>query len=382
MNASKISARRLLKNLKLRSKNHQLPKHSGKFRTWWKSRRRWQKTLFILAAVVVLFFAQAYAIAYWYQQKHKNEPLVYGVTFISSYAEHFGLDPQETFLALRDDLGFKRFRLVSYWDKIETSPGVYNFSDLDWLFNQANEVNGEVTLAIGLRQPRWPECHAPTWVHEKPMEEWYPQLENFMTIVINRYKDNPTLQSYQLENEYFLGVFGDCKDFTASRDRLIQEFNLVKSLDTNTPVIISLANNYFGIPLGQPRPDQYGISIYKRVFDYTITHRYFEYPFPAWYYSWRSGLIEIFTGKSSMVHELQAEPWAPTPLLDASIEEQNKSMDAERLVARMRYGQDTGFRDIDLWGGEWWYWRKVKFNDPSLWDAVKGEMINSGQLQP
>lgn len=382
MNTSKLSARRLLKNLTPRSNSHQSPKHNGKFRAWWKSRRRWQKSLFILGIIVFLFFAQAYGIAYWYQQKHKNEPLVYGVTFISPYAEYFGLDPQETFLALRNDLGFKRFRLVSYWNKIETSQGVYDFSDLDWLFERINEVNGEVTLAIGLRQPRWPECHAPVWIHEQPAEEWYPDLERFIKAVVNRYKDNPALQSYQLENEYFLGVFGDCKEFPATRERLVQEFNLVKSLDSTTPVVISLANNYFGIPLGQPRPDFYGISIYKRVFDYTVTHRYFEYPFPPWYYSWRSGLMEIFTGKSSVVHELQAEPWAPTPLIETSIEEQNKSMDADRIVSRIKYGRDTGFRYLDLWGGEWWYWRKIKFNDPSLWDAVKGEMINSGQLQP
>jgi len=28
-------------------------------------------------------------------------------------------------------------------------------------------------------------------------------------------------------------------------------------------------------------------------------------------------------------------------------------------------------RKIDLWGAEWWYWRKVKFNDPSLWNTAK-----------
>jgi hypothetical protein len=49
-------------------------------------------------------------------------------------------------------------------------------------------------------------------------------------------------------------------------------------------------------------------------------------------------------------------------------------MDAKRLKERISYGEAIGFRDIDLWGGEWWYWRKVKFNDPSLWNTIKQEI--------
>lgn len=169
-----------------------------------------------------------------------------------------------------------------------------------------------------------------------------------------------------------MSVFAQCPDST--KERLQDEFNLVKSLDAKTPVIISLSNNYLGIPIGQPRPDQFGVSVYKRVWDKTITKRYFEYPFPSWYYSWRAALTEIWTGKSSMLHELQAEPWPPTGIKEASIAEQDKSMNAERLAERIQYGKDTGFRDIDLWGGEWWYYRKAQFNDNSLWNVVKAEL--------
>lgn len=341
---------------------------------WWHKRRLWQKILLLAVAFIVFFVAQAYAIAYWYQQQHKNEPLTYGVTFIDRYAKYFDLDPRQTFLALRDDLGFKRFRLVSYWNDIEKSPGQYDFRELDWQFDRVNEVGGEVTLAIGLRQPRWPECHAPSWVVPQDQAKWYPELKKFMTAVVERYKDNPALNSYQLENEYLLGVFGECKPFGSERDRLIDEYNLVKSIDPKTPIIISYANNYFGVSTSKPLADQIGVSVYKRVWDKTVTKRYFEYPFPSWYYSWRAGLQQILTGKSSMLHELQAEPWPPGGLKETSIEEQDKSMDAKRLSERISYAEATGFRDIDLWGAEWWYWRKVKFNDDSLWNTVKTEI--------
>lgn len=345
---------------------------------WFRTRRLWQKIGIIVVLVLGIFVAQAYAIAYWYQKQHANEPLTYGVTFISNYARYYDLDPQETFLALRDDLGFKRFRLVSYWRDIEKSPGQYDFSELDWQFDRINEVDGHVTLSIGLRQPRWPECHIPSWLENEPSDVWYPQLKAFMTKVVERYGDNPALDSYQLENEYFLSVFGECKKFGADRDRLVDEFNLVKSLDSNTPVILSYANNYFGVSVNEPVADIIGVSVYKRVFDYTVTKDYLEYPFPPWYYSWRAGQQQLLTGRSSMLHELQAEPWPPMAVKDASIEEQDKSMDANRLRERIYYAEDTGFRKIDLWGAEWWYWRKTHLNDPSLWETVKQNITDRG----
>lgn len=346
----------------------------SRLKTKYVSLSRLKKILLIIIAIVFFVTAQAYALAFWYQKKHNDEPLTFGVTFIQNYAEYYDLDAKETLYALRDDLGFKRFRLVSYWKDIEVEPGVYDFSDLDWQFDAVNEVGGEVSLSIGLRQPRWPECHAPDWVVPEQEDVWYPELKKYMTAVIERYKDNPALVSYQLENEYFLGIFGECKDYGIERERLIDEFNLVKSIDSKTPVIISLSNNYLGIPIGDPRPDQFGVSVYKRVWDQTITKRYFEYPFPSWWYSWRAALTEIFTGKDSMLHELQAEPWPPTDVKSATIEEQDKSMNATRLKERIHYGEATGFRDIDLWGGEWWYWRKVKFGDDSLWETVRNEI--------
>lgn len=336
-----------------------------------KTKRFWARVGLLIIGSFVVWLGTLYGLAQWYVHKHQNEPLQYGVTFIDSYARYLDLDPHETLLALRDDLGFRRFRLVSYWDEIEKSPGVYDFSELDWQMDAVAKVGGSVSLAIGLRQPRWPECHMPKWADSSNRESWYPPLQKFMITTIQRYQNRPELESYQLENEFFLNVFGECPDF--DRSRLEEEFALVKSLDTNHPVILSMANNYFGVPTGKPRADQVGVSVYKRVFDYTVTKRYFEYPFPAWYYGGRAGLTELLTGRDSMLHELQAEPWPPVPIKEASIEEQNKSMDAKRLAERLTYAKNTGLRDIDLWGGEWWYWRKVHFNDPSLWNVIKDE---------
>jgi hypothetical protein len=346
----------------------------GFIKSFWGNHGLWRKIWVSFAAILILFTSVNYAVAQWYIAKHKGEQMSYGVTFVPDYARYYDLDPQRVLGAILNDLHVKQVRLVSYWDDIEPTPGNYDFSELDAEFAQAQKAGVKVSLAIGLRQPRWPECHMPNWANVESKPKWTAQLNAFITKVIERYRDNSTLDSYQLENEFFMKVFGICTNF--DRDRLVNEFNMVKLLDTIHPVIISRSNNWVGIPTGQPRPDKFGISIYKRVWDKTITHRYFEYPLPAWFYATLAGWGELLTGKNMIIHELQAEPWVPDgfELKTAPLSEQNKSMNAERLKARFEYARATGMREIDLWGAEYWYWRKVHFGDPGLWNVAKEEI--------
>jgi hypothetical protein len=158
----------------------------------------------VIAAVAIVFTACSYGIAQWYIHKHSNEPLVIGTTFVPDYADSFGLDQHETLNAFFSDLKIRHIRLVSYWKDIETSPGQYDFSKLDWQFALANQYGAKVSLAVGMRQPRWPECHEPDFIHVDPAhkDQWQPQLNAYMKAVINHYKNNPALDSYQLENEF------------------------------------------------------------------------------------------------------------------------------------------------------------------------------------
>jgi hypothetical protein len=340
---------------------------------WWKA-AWWHKALAILLTIVLLLVATAYGISYWYAQRHADQPLEIGVTFIPNYARQLEVDPQETMEAMIHDLGIRRFRLVSYWKDIEPTPGQFNFDELDWQFRLAEENDATVSLGLGLRQPRWPECHGPEWINDKPMSEWQEDKKVFMGRVIERYKDSPALESYQLENEFFMSVFGICPDH--SRERLIDAYEYVKQQDPDTPVIITRSNNWIGVPIGDPRPDQFGISIYKRVWDTTFTYRYFEYPLPPWFYGFLAGAGEIFTGRTLIAHELQAESWLPTgmDMNTAPVSELYKSMNPDMLADRIQYGVDTGLRTIDLWGAEWWYSMKVNRDEPGLWETAKTEL--------
>jgi hypothetical protein len=335
-------------------------------------RRSWgHKILVCLILFVCFSIAGMYSISRWYMWTQSSKPLAMGATFIPDYAKSLGVEPKETLNAMLTDLDIKQLRLVGYWDKMEPQEGKYDFSELDWQFAMANQHNAKVSLAIGLRQPRWPECHMPTWAKDEPMDVWSVQVKAFMGAVIARYKDNPALQSYQLENEYFLSVFGDCPDF--SRSRLVDEYNYVKDHDDTHPVIVSRSNNAIGLPLGQPQPDVFAVSVYKRVWDVTLTKRYVEYPFPAWFYGFLGGAGKLMTGKDLYIHELQAEPWPPNQLdiIKTPLSEQSKSLDANRLANRFGYAKGTGLRSIDLWGAEYWYYRKQVLHDPSVWNVAK-----------
>ncbi len=334
-----------------------------------------QKGALVLAICFGLITLFTYLGSVYYTVKHRNEELKIGATFIPNYARYFGLDPQETMDALINDIGFERFRLVSYWKDIEKTKGTYDFSELDWQFRKAEAAGVEVSLAIGLRQPRWPECHEPAWAKGRPIAEWKNDLYAFIAATVERYKDSPALESYQLENEFFMSVFGECPDF--SRERLVEEYELVKRIDPDTKLTISRSNNWGGVPIGDPTPDQFGVAVYKRVWDKTLTKRYFEYPYPSWFYSSLAGYGELVTGKDMIIHELQTEAWLPEGYKMNNpdhIPEQNKSLDAKRLEKRIEYGVNTGIKTIDVWGVEWWYWRKVKAGDPSLWDTGKREI--------
>ncbi len=222
----------------------------------------------------------------------------YGVSFSDKQAKWLMGDQwRESYTAILDETGIKRVRLMSYWDVIESTKDTYDFSDLDWMINEAAARGVSVNLSLGLRQPRWPECHQPDWVGPQGTSEFNAQLFQFIEDVVERYKNTSAIKSYQLENEYFLKIYGghNCKDF--SRERYKTGLEIVKSIDDTKPVVITLSNNFWGTPIRQPKGDVYGFSIYKKVhLERFRINSYIEYPIPAWYYGFRLGLYRRLIG--------------------------------------------------------------------------------------
>ncbi len=297
-----------------------------------------------------------------------KQPKTLGVSFSDKYARELGLDPVKTYLALLNDLKIKHFRLMSYWDEIQPAKDQFDFTFLDYQMQQAEAKGADVSLAVGLRQPRYPECFQPDWTKKLSEADFKAALNNYLAKVVNRYKTSPVLASYQLENEAENKVFGQCSNFDHSR--LQEEFNLVKHLDSVHPVIANLSNEW-GIPLRKPLGDVVGLSIYRTAYLHQAGFGYFHYPFPAWLHGLRARVVELIWGTPAIIHELQAEPWGPKATVDLSVSAQNKSMNVAKLRASVNYSKSTGIDPIYLWGGEWWYWRLTHFHDSSVWDAAR-----------
>jgi len=291
-----------------------------------------------------------------------------GVSFSTKYSRELGIEPKAAFTALLSEMGIKKLRLMSYWDEHEPAPGQYNFDELDWLFDEAKNHGAKISLAVGLRQPRWPECHEPEWAKGLGEAERNTALQRYIDEVVNRYKSHPALVSWQLENEAQNRVFGNCTDH--DRQRIINEYQRLKQLDTDHPVIMSLSDQH-GLPVSQPVPDIYGISVYRVFYNKLGYHGYITYPTPQWYHRLRKFVIEKWHNRPVIIHELQMEPWGPRSIPEMDTAEQNKSMDRQRMQKNFHFGQRIGTSTMYLWGAEWWYWRMAIKNDPSIWDTAK-----------
>ncbi len=264
------------------------------------------------------------------------------------------------------DLGFKRFRLMSYWNLHEKNQGSYDFAELDEQLKIIESRGGRVSLSIGIRQPRYPETHMPKWTENLSAREVTSLYMKYHTAVIERYKDSPCIESWQLENEFWLRSFGE--NFDYSRTRLKQEFAVIRNLDPSRPIIMTLAS-VVSLPLGRPTPDIYGTSMYRVIYN-SESQKYTTTWAKPWVYKIKKFFIKLIKNRNLIVHELQAEPWGPKANWEMSTHEQFKSINSSEVEKSIAYAKASGITYIDMWGAEWWYWRKMTYTDTGLQETV------------
>jgi hypothetical protein len=290
------------------------------------------------------------------------DPMQFGISFSAKQCRNFQLDPQATLNWLIAQ-GWRRFRLMSYWNEHEKQPGEYDFSELDWQIATIAKAGGQVSLCLGVKQPRWPEYHWPGWAWKLSETQRKQALLAYSETVVRRYKDQSVIVSWQLENEALLSNFGQHIDI--NRQRLRKEFQLVKRVDSSRPILMSTSNGW-GIPLRRPRPDAVGFSLYFRFY---AKGKYRNTVQSVGLHRLRKFLINHLLRRPVFIHELQCEPWGPKAIWQMSSTEQAKSMSAQQIRANIRAAQQIGAYPIDLWGGEWWYWRHMR-GDDTIWQAV------------
>lgn len=317
----------------------------------------------IIVIIVLMIFSLLYH--FLRPQPEPQKDLKFGATFSKKYAQELGLDWKETFLAILNELPLHSFRIGAYWDQIETAPGHYDFSELDWMIEQAGKHDKKIILGVGRKLPRWPECHEPGWIKVLPEYRIKEQAYNFIARTVNRYKDNPAVIAWQVENEPFF-MFGECP--FPSYSFLKQEIELVKRLDDTRQVIVTDSGEFSTWIRTALLADTLGISMYR--VSYTKWFGYNFYPFKPMFYADHYKLIRPLVDKI-IISELQAEPWATDGIMNTTLEEQYKSMNPDLLKENIEFAASTGIKDVLVWGVEWWYWLKVKQDKPEMWETGK-----------
>jgi len=330
--------------------------------------------IIVLIAVIVLLF-ESFLLALRFNRINKYTPETVGVSFSQKQAERFGSNWKANYIAILDDLGFKNIRIPAYWDRIEPKAGQYDFSETDWMIEEAAKRSAKITLIVGQKNIRYPECYYPEWVNTKNTEQASSQATKMVKTVVDRYKDNPNVKAWQLENEFLLASFGECPNNLLTNRQLAKELAALKSVDTKKPVVFTQSDQ-FGFPLKGPFANTFGFSMYR--WSWSKSTDYWRYPQDGNYFWWKAGIISALFNQNVKIHELQAEAWGPIGNEDLSFEEMYKTMNPKQFAENIKYARDTKIKDYDLWGAEWWWYLKQQ-GRPEMWDTVKN-FIKYNQL--
>ncbi len=326
--------------------------------------------------IFVVFFLVIFALVtavYLLSKRSISENVQYGMSFNTMYARELGLDWKETYDAILDDLGVRHLRLAAHWPMVEPINNVYNFQELDYQLKKAEEVGADVILAVGRRLPRWPECHIPQWAQKLDAKQRQEEVLEYIEIVVNRYKDNPTIKYWQIENEPYLEVFAKehCGEF--DEEFFLKEVDLFRSLDDTHPFLITDSGNLGTWRGPYKHGDAFGTSVY--VYFWNPELGQFKTVLPPWFYRAKANIMKLLYGpKETMIIELSAEPWLLEPIVKVDLETQYSRMNLEKIEDILDYAHDIGFEKQYLWGAEWWYWLK-KQGYEEIWNKGK-EVFN------
>ncbi len=300
-----------------------------------------------------------------------QSPTKWGVTFSPYYAEQeLGLDWQETYLAILDELKVDHLRLSAYWNYIQPTPDSYDFTALDWQIQEATKRDAKIILAVGRKLPRWPECHDPVWLEMYSAGQIRQQEIKYIETTVRRYMDNPNIIAWQIENEPYLSTFGDCPPL--DRKHFLYEVNLVKHLSDKPILITDSGELNMWWSAANSGGDWVGTTLYRVVYNPYIG--YLRYFYPPAFYAGKAWLIQTMYGTERVIAaEVQAEAWHTevAHLGEMSLADQLKSVDINQFKRTLDFTRRAGFDEAYLWGVEWWYFLKHRYGYDNFWETAK-----------
>ncbi|HBK35010.1 hypothetical protein A2239_02530 [Candidatus Uhrbacteria bacterium RIFOXYA2_FULL_40_9] len=301
-------------------------------------------------------------IIFWVNQKEVRQP-EFGITYSTIYAQELGLDPLTVYQALLTELSVKLVRLPVYWSEVEKEQGVYDWDQVDQLMTLSNAHGVEVTMVLGEKVPRWPECFIPDWALELSEQEREQVLKEFLTIAVQRYQSFSSLERWQIENEPFF-PFGVCPE---RRNELVfEEIALVSDLDDH-PVQLTVSGELESWWQSALHADVLGFSLYRVTWNKTVG--FSVYPLSPTFYRIRATVMKWLTQKV-IISELQAEPWIFISLDEQTTEFWSELFTPDDFEKNVQFAEQTGVSEVYFWGAEWWYYLRMQGFD-SLWNYAE-----------
>ncbi len=315
-------------------------------------------SLIALVAIAVAFTS----LRGWINRFQTTQP-AFGITFSWTYAQELGFAPEEMYTAMLDDLGVRRVRLPIYWSQVEVQQGQYQWDIPDRLVALSQDRGVALTVVVGMRVPRWPECYIPTWVQSQGATERQRKTLSFIQAAVERYRNSSAVIRWQVENEPFF-PYGECPVITPVQ--LQERMDLVRALD-DRPIQITVSGEMEPWRTSALESDVLGISMYRKTWNGLFG--YFVYPFSPEFYAVRAGLVRDDVERV-IVSELQAEPWFPSPRDSKPLTQWYDAFTKQAFEDNIAFVRKAGFSEVYLWGAEWWYALKAA-GDDRLWETAK-----------
>jgi hypothetical protein len=179
----------------------------------------------------------------------RRDGALLGVSFRPRQVEAFGLDGRATLAALVA-YPFELVRLAAYWDRIETTPGEFNTSELDWQFDAAERAGKQVVISVGaIKNFGYPEFYVPQHQLRRPLSEGsvirpesHPDLQSaakrFIARIVTRYRGRGSLLAWQLEHES-VDPLGFEHSWRLGRAFVEGELAALRDADPSRPVMMN-----------------------------------------------------------------------------------------------------------------------------------------------
>jgi hypothetical protein len=325
-------------------------------------------------------------------------PVQVGISFSPQRAAYLGLDYRGAFKRL-EAMHFRVIRLSTYWDQVDRE----GYDQLDWLMSEARKSHQPIALTVGMKALGWPEFFIPAsavpvgGLHQgqdvATDSAFREAALSFVDATVDRYRDNPVLIAWQVENEPFNRA--GPQRLWIDAEFLRDEIASVRALDGHHRPVIVNAFSHFNLVFDQAsarqgfdfrqwlgfdadsaerdglsvlgRGDVLGLDVYTAIGYQFLGSDHMSHADGDW--PDRLARVRELAhkqGKLAWITEAQAEPWESSDLNYAN----PKSTSPSAIRGIFANLKDAGFTTVLFWGSEYWLWRADQ-GDTRWVDTIK-----------